>query len=173
MSIRRLETTDGTSLSVTTPINLDDYHVTFDRSTNGKDRSVDTATTPQLSFTNDAFLGGSHVKATQNILYSAIVPRYDVLTPTGVNGSTTGIEASIRTVSGTSVSGNETSFIDDGFQDGTQIKYFNDAGTAVAMGATGEIRANGVTFDGGLHAGNVMFVDQFNHGMYSTSNKVK
>ena len=124
VSIRRLETTDGTGLSVTTPINLDDYHVTFDRSTNGKDRSVDTATAPQLSFTNDAFLGGSHVKATQNILYSAIVPRYDVLTPTGVNGSVTGIEASIRSVSGTSVSGNETSFVDEGFEN-IQINNIN------------------------------------------------
>ena len=124
VSIRRLETTDGTSLSLTTPIDLDDYHVTFNRATNGKKRDVDTATAPQLSFTNDAFLGGSHVKATQNILYSAIVPRYDVLTPTGVNGSTTGIEASIRTVSGTSVSGNETSFIDGGFQN-IQINNIN------------------------------------------------
>jgi len=124
VSIRRLETSDGTGLSLTTPIDLDDYHVTFDRSTNGKNRSVDTATAPQLSFTNDAFLGGSHVKATQNILYSAIVPRYDVLTPTGVNGSVTGIEASIRSVSGTSVSGNETSFVDEGFEN-IQINNIN------------------------------------------------
>ena len=124
VSIRRLETSDGTGLSLTTPIDLDDYHVTFDRSTNGKNRSVDTATAPQLSFTNDAFLGGSNVKATQNILYSAIVPRYDVLTPTGVNGSVTGIEASIRSVSGTSVSGNETSFADEGFEN-VQINNIN------------------------------------------------
>ena len=80
----------------------------------------------------------------------------------------------------TSIDGIDTLFLtniqaannSNGFQDGTQIKYFNDAGTAVAMGATGEIRSGGVAFDGGLHTGNLMFVDQFNHGMYSTSNKV-
>ena len=127
VSIRRLETTDTTGLSVTTPIDLDDYHVTFDRSTNGKKRDVFDANdggSPQLSFNSDAFLGGSNVKATQNILYSALVPRYDVLTPTGVNGAATGIEASIRSVSGTSVSGNEISFVDEGFEN-VQINSIN------------------------------------------------
>ena len=124
VSIRRLETTDTTGLSVTTPIDLDDYHVTFDRSTNGKKRDLDTSEGPQLSFNSDAFLGGSNVKATQNILYSALVPRYDVLTPTGVNGAVTGIKASIRSVSGTSVSGNEISFVDEGFED-VQINSIN------------------------------------------------
>ena len=126
VSIRRLETTDTTGISVTTPIDLDDYHVTFDRSTNGKKRDVfDTAdNSPELSFNSDAFLGGSNVKATQNILYSALVPRYDVLTPTGVDGAATGIEASIRSVSGTSVSGNEISFVDEGFEN-VQINSIN------------------------------------------------
>ena len=126
VSIRRLETTDTTGLSVTTPIDLDDYHVTFDRSTNGKKRDIfdTTDNSPQLSFNSDAFLGGSNVKATQNILYSALVPRYDVLTPTGVNGAVTGIEASIRSVSGTSVSGNEISFLDEGFEN-VQINSIN------------------------------------------------
>ena len=124
VSIRRLETTDTTGLSVTTPIDLDNYHVTFDRSTNGKKRDVDTSDAPQLSFNSDAFLGGSNVKATQNILYSALVPRYDILTPTGVNGAVTGIEASIRSVSGTSVSGNEISFVDQGFEN-VQLNSIN------------------------------------------------
>ena len=61
---------------------------------------------------------------TQNLLYSAIVPRYDVLTPTGVEGATTGIQASIRSVSGTSASGNEISFLDNGFQD-VQLNSIN------------------------------------------------
>ena len=128
VSIRRLETTDTTGLSVVgyprQPIDLDTYHVTFDRSKNGTDRSTDTATSPELSFSRDEFLGGSNVKMTQNLLYSAIVPRYDVLTPTGVEGATTGIQASIRSVSGTSASGNEISFLDNGFQD-VQLNSIN------------------------------------------------
>ena len=124
VSIRRLETTDTTGLSVTTPLDIDSYRVTFDRSKNGTDRSTDTATSPQLSFNDDEFLGGSNVKVTQNLLYSAIVPRYDVLTPTGVEGATTGIQASIRSVSGTSASGNEISFLDNGFED-VQLNTIN------------------------------------------------
>ena len=124
VSIRRLETTDTTGLSVTAPVDLDNYHVTFDRSANGKDRSSDVSNAPQLSFNSERFVGGSNVKATQNILYSALVPRYDILTPTGVNGSTTGIQASIRSVSGTSVSGNEPSFVDEGFEN-VQINSIN------------------------------------------------
>tara|TARA_A100001011_G_scaffold400269_1_gene513697 strand:+ start:19074 stop:26462 length:7389 start_codon:yes stop_codon:yes gene_type:complete len=128
VSIRRLETTDTTGLSVVDyprqPIDLDTYHVTFDRSKNGTNRSTDTATSPQLSFTHDEFVGGSNVRATQNILYSAIVPRYDVLTPTGVEGAVTGIQASIRSVSGTSASGNEVSYLDDGFQN-VQLNTIN------------------------------------------------
>tara|TARA_Y100000992_G_scaffold302647_1_gene277931 strand:+ start:1617 stop:8993 length:7377 start_codon:yes stop_codon:yes gene_type:complete len=117
VSIRRLETTDTTGLSVTTPLDIDSYRVTFDRSKNGTNRSTDATNSPQLSFNNDEFLGGSNVKVTQNLLYSAIVPRYDVLTPTGVEGATTGIQASIRSVSGTSASGNEISFLDNGFEE--------------------------------------------------------
>ena len=126
VSIRRLETTDTTGLPITTPIDLDDYHVQFSRTTSmGKLRDGSNSdSSPELSFNKDAFLGGSNVQATQNILYGALVPRYDVLTPTGVNGATTGIEASIRSVSGTSASGNEISFIDEGFEN-VQINNIN------------------------------------------------
>ena len=126
VSIRRLETTDTTGLPITTPIDLDDYHVQFSRTTSmGKIRDGGNSdSSPELSFNKDAFLGGSNVQATQNILYSALVPRYDVLTPTGVNGAVTGIEASIRSVSGTSASGNEISFIDEGFEN-IQINSIN------------------------------------------------
>ena len=117
VSIRRLEVIDPAGLSVSDPIDIDTYHVTFDRSTNGTNRQNSTPTVPQLSFNTESFLGGSNVKASQNILYGALVPRYDVLTPTGIDGAETGITASIRTVTGTSVSGNEISFIDNGFED--------------------------------------------------------
>ena len=121
VSIRRLEIADT---SISDSIGLDHYHVTFDRASNGKDRSTDSSNTPQLSFNSESFVGGSNVKASQNILYGAIIPRYDVLTPTGLNGATTGIQASIRTTTGTSVDGQESSFVDKGFQT-VQLNSYN------------------------------------------------
>ena len=95
---------------------LDNYYISFDRSTNGKDRSSDTASEPQLSFNSNALVGGSNVKASQNILYGSVIPRYEVSTPTGIAGAETGVEALMRSVSGTSVDGNERSFVDNGFE---------------------------------------------------------
>ena len=122
VSIRRLEVetqnVDGLE------IDLDSYHVSFDRTKNGLVRSADTSTIPQLSFSKEAFVGGNNVRASKNILYGAVIPRYQVIAPTGVDGSSTSIQASIRTVTGTSVSGNEVSFIDSGVQP-VQLNRYN------------------------------------------------
>ena len=95
VSIRRLEVetqnVDGLE------IDLDSYHVSFDRTKNGLVRSADTSTIPQLSFSKEAFVGGNNVRASKNILYGAVIPRYQVIAPTGVDGSSTSIQASIRT----------------------------------------------------------------------------
>ena len=93
---------------------MDGYYIEIDRSANGVDRSADgtPAGMPQLQFTSEANLGGSKVTASENILYSSIVPTYDIITP----GSSTSASAAIRSVTGTSVSGNETSFLDNGFE---------------------------------------------------------
>ena len=99
-------------------IGLDGYNIQIDRTTNGENRGTDgfiganAANAPQLQFTSEANLGGSKVLASENILYSSIVPTYDLITP----GSSTSVSAVIRSVSGTSVSGNETSFLDNGFE---------------------------------------------------------
>ena len=95
-------------------IGLDGYYLQIDRTANGENRSVDGTPTgmPQLQFTSESTLGGSKVLASENILYSSIVPTYDLITP----GSSTSVSAVIRSVSGTSVSGNETSFLDNGFE---------------------------------------------------------
>ena len=126
VSIRRLEVTQNIGLSPSP--NLDDYHISFDRgSTYGKDRSSSSGEVlgiPQLSFNSQSLVGGSNVKASQNILYGALIPRYDVLTPSGADGSTTTIEASIRGVSGTSVDGSEASFVDSGFEP-VQLNTYN------------------------------------------------
>jgi hypothetical protein len=111
VSLRRINTTHDIS---DLDIGLDGYYLEIDRTTNGIDRSADgsTAGMPQLQFTSESTLGGSKVLASENILYSSIVPTYDLITP----GSSTSVSAVIRSVSGTSVSGNETSFLDNGFE---------------------------------------------------------
>ena len=108
VSLRRINTTHDIS---DFGIELDEHYIEIDRTSNGTDRSLD-GTTPEVSFTSEANLGGPKVLATENINYSSLVPNYDIVTP----GSSTSSTAIIRTISGTSVSGNETSFLDNGFQ---------------------------------------------------------
>ena len=128
VSMRRMVINGGQDIS-NEEIGLDHYHVKIDASTNGQVRDIDkdypsNNKQPQLSFKNDSFVGGSEVKASRNIAYSAIVPRYDTITPSGVDGSSTSITASIRSVSGSSVDGTEVSFNDQGYQD-VQLNAYN------------------------------------------------
>jgi hypothetical protein len=115
ISLRRINKTHDIS---DLDIGLDGYYLEIDRTTNGEDRDTDgfigitPANAPQLQFTSESTLGGSKVLASENILYSSIVPTYDLITP----GSSTSVSAVIRSVSGTSVSGSETSFLDNGFE---------------------------------------------------------
>jgi hypothetical protein len=111
VSLRRINTTHDIS---DLDIELDGHYIEIDRTTNGTNRNTDgsPASMPQLQFTSESALGGSKVLATENILYSSIVPTYDIITP----GSSTSVSAQIRSVSGTSVGGNETSFLDNGYQ---------------------------------------------------------
>ena len=120
VSIRRL-VLDSSNVSNS---DLDSYHISFDRSKNGLNRNVDDGQIPQLSFNNNAFVGGSNIKASENIMFGGIVPRYQVITPTGISGSSTNINASVRTISGTSVSGNENSFNDQGYEN-IQLNTYN------------------------------------------------
>ena len=111
VSLRRINKTHDIS---DLDIGLDGYYIEIDRTSNGVNRSSDGTPSgmPQLSFISETNLGGSKVLATENIQYSSIVPYYDIITP----GSSTSTTAIVRTTSGTSVGGNETSFLDNGFQ---------------------------------------------------------
>ena len=110
ISLRRINKTH----TIAEPIGIDHYNIVIDVSSDGVDRSVDGTPTgmPQLNFSNEASTGGNAVRATENILYDSIVPTYDIITP----GSSTSINGTIRTISGTSVDGNESSFNDNGFE---------------------------------------------------------
>jgi hypothetical protein len=98
--------------------NIDTYYIAIDRgssSTLGPNRngdSVEIPNSPQLSFSNEDVVGGSEIIATQNLLFDTITPSYDVYGP----GSNIAVSASVRTVSGTSAGGSETSFLDLGYQ---------------------------------------------------------
>ena len=97
-----------------TDITSDSYYIEIDRGATssiegksiGLNRSTD-ATYPQVSFTNELIGGGEYIKASENILFNRINPRYNILSP----GKETSISSNIRTTTGTSIDGNETSFI--------------------------------------------------------------
>lgn len=111
VSLRRINTTHDISDFA---IDIDNYYLEIDRSVNGVDRSTDNNPSgfPQLSFTDEKVIGGTEVYASENIQFDSVTPSYSILNP----GSSTSVSASIRTVSGTSVNGNEVSFVDQGFE---------------------------------------------------------
>ena len=112
VSLRRI---NGVNSNISGPVSMDSYYVEIDMSnTNGNDRSGDATTSgsPQLSFNDLRLLGGNKVTASQNIIYNAAIPTYDILTP----GSLTSVNATMRTITGTSIDGIENSFNDNGFE---------------------------------------------------------
>ncbi|NBP59425.1 hypothetical protein EBU71_23285, partial [bacterium] len=114
VSLRRINKTHNIS---NYNIGIDNYCIEIDRSafdSNVTNRTSDgsLSTAPQLSFNSNFICGGNEVTATENIQFNTIIPQISVNNPASVTSST----AQIRTVSGTSVSGTEISFIDQGFE---------------------------------------------------------
>ena len=100
-----------------TGIELDTYHVKIDDSENGKLRSganesANTSNPSELSFNNEGFYGGSSALGTRNIQFESVIPQFKIWAP---GEGATSYNLSIRTVSGTSVDGNEVSFVDEGY----------------------------------------------------------
>ena len=92
----------------------DKYHLQISRGTR-------TAGDSQLSFTDENSVGGDNASGTRNIQFNTILPQFNVITP----GQNTNISAQVRTVSGTSADGSESSFIDQGFES-VEINQEND-----------------------------------------------
>jgi hypothetical protein len=107
VSLRRINKEHTMS---STSIGIDDYYIQISRTESGSNRSSDGSVTnaPELSFVNESSFGGPKVKASENINYDGLVPTYNLITP----GSATSVNAFIRTVSGTSIDGNENSFVE-------------------------------------------------------------
>ena len=111
VSLRRINKTH--KLDDSSGIGLDYYNIVIDTSDidYGTNRSSSQSTFVPLYFNSTVSGGGRNIRATQNIQFEAITPNVQNFVPTLTN-----IDSSIRTVSGTSVSGSEVSFLDQGFE---------------------------------------------------------
>jgi hypothetical protein len=124
ISLRRINKIHNLQNSdVENSITLDSYYIKLDMSSSNKgsisinglngqvNRTIETLY-PKLYISNTKSCGGSKIYCTQNISYEIVRPVIQTLTLPG-----TSINSSIRTISGTSISGNEISYLDKGFFD--------------------------------------------------------
>ena len=65
-----------------------------------------------VNFTSEKGFGGKTVGISQNYQFSSLEPLFNIITP----GKGTKARCNVRTISGTSAGGNETSFIDKGYE---------------------------------------------------------
>ena len=127
VSLRRINTEHNLNeVTVSNPITLDTYHVKIDMSDTDKgiNRSSSQTAFPELHFNTAKTAGGPNAKGTYNLPFDLIVPNIRTTTPTGVT-----LSAAVRTVTGSSVNGTESSFLDQGFQAIAlnQENYFDSA----------------------------------------------
>jgi hypothetical protein len=99
--------------TVAEPYDLDYYHVKLDMSDQSSTMTNRTLSSghPKLFLNETKSTGGSEINATQNIPFEIVKPVVQTMSLRGTN-----INASLRTVSGSSVDGNEIPFIDQGFE---------------------------------------------------------
>lgn len=94
--------------TVVNPIDLDKYTIKIDTSTNGVDRSTG-AIYPKLFLNETKSGGGPGVYGSKNIAYEMIHPIINALVLPDAT-----LTATVRTTSGTSIGGNEDSFLNAG-----------------------------------------------------------
>jgi len=111
VSLRRINRDHVLSdASTTRPRSLDSYAVKIDMSSNGIDRSANTSF-PKLGFNSTKKVGGDTVSGGNNIQFETITPNVQTMVLPG-----TTLNSSIRTVTGTSIDGDEISFLDQGYE---------------------------------------------------------
>ena len=111
ISLRRINKThDLNDVTIQDPITFDSYYIKLDTSNNGNDRSVDNGY-PALYANQTKSTGGYNIKTTQNMPFEIITPLVQNLTLQG-----TSLSAEVRTITGSSISGNEIPFTDIGFE---------------------------------------------------------
>jgi hypothetical protein len=107
VSLTRINTNHNipTNSTLKSAVDLDKYYLQIGRA----DRASGDS---QLSFTDQNVVGGNGATGSKNVQFNSVIPDLSVITP----GENTTISAQIRTVSGTSASGSEVSFTDQGFE---------------------------------------------------------
>ena len=114
ISLRRINRTHSLEdVTVQEPYDLDYYHIKLDMSDQSSTMTNRTLSTghPKLFIGETKSTGGSIINATQNIPFEIVKPIVQTMSLRGTN-----VSASLRTVSGSSVNGNEIPFIDQGFE---------------------------------------------------------
>ena len=121
--LRINKTHDLSDASIADQIGLDYYYLKADMSsgTNTTDRTG-SGSFSKLFFNESKKTGGSDVSATYNVPFELITPSIQTISP-----KFTTISASVRTVSGQSIDGSETPYLDKGFQpiSLTNTNYFD------------------------------------------------
>ena len=91
---------------------IDNYFIEIPRGSGRTGLPDLSANDIMASFTDERSGGGSEIHASKNIQFDKIFPRFNTLQP----GQTT-LSSQLRTVSGTSAGGSESSFLDQGYED--------------------------------------------------------
>ena len=113
VSLRRINKQHNfADVTVPNPIEIDSYHVKIDMSKDGVDRSESSNDFGANYFNTRQIGGGVDAKGTYNLPFSMITPTITSALPAGTN-----LSGNVRTVSETSVSGPEVSYVDQGTQD--------------------------------------------------------
>ena len=113
VSLRRINTIHNLQdVTKKDALAIDSYHIKIDMSSNGTDRTGIGTFAPKTNYLTDGSTNTNTAKGSYNIPYSIIIPDITSTTPEGSY-----VLASARTISETSVSGDEIAFIDQGFQD--------------------------------------------------------
>jgi hypothetical protein len=123
VSLRRINKTHNLSdITTENSITFDSYTIKLDTSSNtGIARSTSSGY-PTLYLNQTKSAGGYNIKASQNMPFEIITPMVQNVTVTG-----TSLSSEIRTISASSISGNEIPFIDTGFDNLTlnQVNYLD------------------------------------------------
>ena len=109
--LRINKTHDLSDGDITEQIGLDHFYLKADMSSGTDITDRTGATFPKLFFNETKKVGGADVKSTYNVPFEIITPEIQTITPKFTN-----LSASVRTVSGKSVNGNESPYVDKGFQ---------------------------------------------------------
>ena len=125
VSLRRINRTHNLGdVTKTNPIGLDYYNVKIDMDDTdyGIDRSAGTVFGSRYFATN-AKAGGPNVKGTYNLPFNLMIPKINTIEPKG-----TDVVIQARTISETSISGGEASYVDKGYTEVTNFRknYFED-----------------------------------------------